>query len=119
MKPTLASIQAQLETFAREREWDKFHSPKNIAMALSVEAAELVEIFQWMTEEESSRLDAKRRCAAEHEIADVLLYLLTISRVLNIDILEAVQEKLRLNAEKYPLAASRGHARKYNELEPE
>ncbi len=117
MKPTLINIQEQLEAFAREREWNNYHSPKNIAMALSVEAAELLEIFQWKTEAESAALSEKDHEAARHEIADVFLYLLTISRVLNIDILQAAQDKLLLNAQKYPVAKSKGNALKYDEFD--
>ncbi|HLU04248.1 MAG TPA: nucleotide pyrophosphohydrolase [Advenella sp.] len=116
-KPTLTSIQAQLEAFAKARDWDQYHSPKNIAMALSVEAAELVEIFQWKTEAESAALNEQDQLAARHEIADVLLYLLTISRVLEIDILQAAQEKLQLNAQKYPVQKSKGNAKKYDRLD--
>jgi len=107
MKPTLSSIETQLEAFAKARGWDQYHSPKNIAMALSVEAAELVEIFQWKTEAQSATLDERDLLAARHEIADVLLYLLTISRVLGVDILQAAQEKLHLNAQKYPVENNR------------
>lgn len=117
MKPTLSTIQEQLEAFAKEREWDQYHSPKNIAMALSVEAAELLEIFQWKSEAESAALNEKDREAVRHEIADVLLYLLTISRVLNIDILQAAADKLHLNAKKYPLEKSKGNALKYDQFD--
>jgi NTP pyrophosphatase (non-canonical NTP hydrolase) len=117
MKPTLTAICEQLEAFAKARDWDQYHSPKNIAMALSVEAAELVEIFQWKTEAESATLNEQDQLAARHEIADVLLYLLTISRVLNIDILQAAQEKLELNAQKYPVKKSKGGANKYDKLD--
>ena len=109
-------IKQKLKQFAHDREWDNYHSPKNIAMALTVEAAELQEIFQWMTEEESLRLNKQKLQAVKHEIADVFLYLLTISRVLNIDILEAAAEKLALNEIKYPLDKARGNAKKYTEL---
>lgn len=115
--PTLTAIQTQLEAFAKARDWDQYHSPKNIAMALSVEAAELVEIFQWKTEAESAALNEQDRLAASHEIADVLLYLLTISRVLDIDILQAAQDKLDLNAQKYPVHKSKGNAKKYDQLD--
>ncbi|AHG62921.1 nucleotide pyrophosphohydrolase [Advenella mimigardefordensis] len=115
--PTLTSIQTQLEAFAKAREWDLYHSPKNIAMALTVEAAELLEIFQWKTQAESATLNERDQLAARHEIADVLLYLLTISRVLNIDILQAAQEKLELNARKYPVEKSKGNAKKYDQLD--
>ena len=117
MKPTLSSIEKQLHDFAQARNWDQYHSPKNIAMALSVEAAELVEIFQWKTEAESATLNEQDLRAARHEIADVFLYLLTISRVLGIDILGAAQEKLKLNGQKYPLEKSKGNALKYDQLD--
>ena len=116
MSADLDIIKQKLRQFAHERQWDKYHSPKNIAMALTVEAAELQEIFQWMTEQESTRLDTRKLQAVKHEIADVFLYLLTISRVLDIDILEAAAEKLALNEIKYPLDKARGDAKKYTEL---
>ncbi len=117
MKPTLSSIEKQLLDFAKARDWDQYHSPKNIAMALSVEAAELVEIFQWKTEAQSATLNEQDLQAARHEIADVFLYLLTISRVLDIDILGAAQEKLELNGQKYPVEKSKGNALKYGQLD--
>ncbi len=116
MAADLDHIQQKLRQFAHERQWDNYHSPKNIAMALTVEAAELQEIFQWMTEEESLHLNTHKLQAVKHEIADVFLYLLTISRVLDIDILEAAAEKLALNEIKYPLGKARGNAKKYTEL---
>ncbi|NLY63440.1 MAG: nucleotide pyrophosphohydrolase [Alcaligenaceae bacterium] len=116
MPQDLDSIKEALRKFAHDRQWDKYHSPKNIAMALTVEAAELQEIFQWMSEEESASPDSDTLQAIKHEIADVFLYLLTISRVLNIDILDAATEKLALNAIKYPLDKSRGNATKYTKL---
>ncbi len=116
MANDLDHIKQKLRQFAHDREWDNYHSPKNIAMALTVEAAELQEIFQWMTEEESLRLNKQKLQAVKHEIADVFLYLLTISRVLDIDILEAAAEKLALNEIKYPLDKARGNAKKYTEL---
>lgn len=116
MAADLDHIKQKLAQFAHDRKWDNYHSPKNIAMALTVEAAELQEIFQWMTEEESLQLNKQKLQAAKHEIADVFLYLLTISRALNIDILEAAAEKLALNEIKYPLDKARGNAKKYTEL---
>ena len=105
-----------LRQFAAARDWDQFHSPKNLAAALSVEAAELLEHFQWLTEDESKNLSAESRHAVSLEAADVLLYLIRLSDKLNIDLLAAAQEKMRLNAEKYPIDKSRGTSKKYNEL---
>jgi NTP pyrophosphatase (non-canonical NTP hydrolase) len=112
----LERLRDALRQFARERDWDQFHSPKNLAMALSVEAAELLETFQWLTEEQSRRLSAEAQAAASDEIADVLLYLLRLADQLGIDPIAAAQRKLGENAKKYPVEKSRGSAKKYNEL---
>lgn len=98
----LPAFQRRLQQFADERDWNRFHSPKNLAMALSVEAAELVEIFQWLTEAESVALDNERRGALADEIADVQIYLLRLAAVTGIDIESAVETKLVKNARKYP-----------------
>lgn len=98
--------------FAEAREWQPFHTPKNLAMALSVEAAELVECFQWLTPEQSARLDAGARRAVEHEMADVMLYLLRLADVLDIDLPDAARRKMVINARKYPVASSRGSAKR-------
>ncbi len=111
---TLSSLRGELRRFAEAREWQQFHTPKNLAMALSVEAAELLECFQWLTPEQSARLSAGDRRAVEEEIADVLLYLLRLTDVLDIDLLQAARRKMKLNARKYPVALSRGSARKYS-----
>ncbi len=113
---TMARLRAELRKFAGNRDWQQFHTPKNLAMALSVEAAELLEHFQWLTAAQSTRLDARRRRAVAHEIADVLIYLTRLSDVLEIDPLRAAKSKLRLNARRYPVAKARGNARKYNDL---
>ena len=102
--------------FRDERDWEQFHTPKNLAMALSVEAAELLEQFQWLTPEQSKRLDARRRRAVEEEIADVLLYLTRLADVLEVDALAAARRKMRINARKYPVRRAKGNARKYTEL---
>jgi NTP pyrophosphatase (non-canonical NTP hydrolase) len=101
-----ARLQQALKTFAADRNWERFHSPKNLAMALTGEVGELVELFQWLTEEESRHImqDASAATKVEHEIADVLLYLMQMVNVLGIDINQAVKEKLHLNAQKYPRA---------------
>lgn len=113
---TLTSLRVALRKFASAREWQQFHTPKNLAMALSVEAAELLEHFQWLTAEQSTRLAAPRKQAVADEIADVLIYLTRLADVLQIDPLAAAQRKMRQNARKYPVARARGHARKYHEL---
>ncbi len=110
----LRALQARLAQFARERDWDRFHSPKNLAMALAGEAGELLEVFQWLTEDESRGVarDAATARAVRDEIADVLLYLARLADVLGVDVDEAVRDKLRRNAERYPVDGARGHARK-------
>lgn len=113
---TLAGLRAALRRFAAAREWEEFHTPKNLAMALAVEAAELLEHFQWLTPAQSVRLGARRRREVADEIADVLLYLTRLADVLGIDPLAAARRKLNVNARKYPVRRARGNARKYSEL---
>jgi dCTP diphosphatase len=112
----LESLRDQLRKFAADRDWDQFHSPKNIAMALSVEAGELLEVFQWLTEEESRNLSPEGKAAASEEIADVLLYLVRLGDKLGIDPIAAAQLKLVANAKKYPVDKARGNSKKYTEL---
>ena len=112
----LEKLRDELREFAAARDWDQFHSPKNLAMALSAEAAELLEIFQWLTEEQSGRLTPDAKAAAGDEIADVLLYLVRLGDKLGIDPIAAAERKLVANAKKYPVDKARGSARKYNEL---
>lgn len=99
---SIDALRDALRAFAAERRWESFHTPKNLAMALSVEAAELVEQFQWLTPEESSNPTPDRRAAVADEIADVLLYLIRIADVLDIDPLAAARAKMIKNASKYP-----------------
>jgi len=110
----LDTLKQQLRDFASERDWEQFHSPKNLSMALAVEAAELMEIFQWLSEEQSRNLDDSQRQHAGEEIADVLLYLVRLADKLDIDIPAAVARKLALNAEKYPKDQVKGSASKYH-----
>lgn len=112
----IATLQQQLRSFASEREWEQFHTPKNLAMALSVEAAELQEIFQWLTPEQSAHLNEQQKSRAGEELADVLLYLCRLADVLNIDLAVAAHAKLQRNAEKYPVAKAKGRADKYDQL---
>ncbi|MEO5357430.1 MAG: nucleotide pyrophosphohydrolase [Nitrospirae bacterium YQR-1] len=109
----LEKLRESLREFARERDWEKFHSPKNLAMALSVEAAEIAEIFQWLTEDESRRLSETKLSALQQEIADVFIYLINLSDKFSIDILKAAEDKLQHNRTKYPAHIVRGKADKY------
>lgn len=105
----------RLRLFAEERDWEQFHSPKNLAMALSVEVAEIVEHFQWLTEEESRGLGEDKRAALADEIGDVMIYLAKLSDKLGIDPLRAAREKLEKNEKKYPARLVKGKSQKYTE----
>ncbi len=107
----------RLRQFADERDWDQFHSPKNLSMALIVEAAELVEHFQWLTEEQSRSLKQKHLDQVKEELADIQIYLIRIADKLNIDLLDAVNHKMEVNAKKYPSEKVRGSSKKYTEYE--
>jgi dCTP diphosphatase len=115
-RPVFDELAERLAAFARERDWEQFHSPKNLAMAISAEAAELLEQFQWLTEAQSRDLSAEAREAVALEMADVLLYLVRLADQLGVDLLDAAGRKLVINAGKYPVAKSRGNSRKYTEL---
>lgn len=110
----IKQIQRVLAEFAEARDWQQFHSPKNLSMALAVEAGELLELFQWLSEEQSLQLDSSHKAEVAEELADVLLYLLRLADILEIDLQQAAQTKIRKNAEKYPVELSRGNATKYN-----
>ena len=112
----LERLRDELRAFSAARDWDQFHSPKNLAMALAGEAAEILEIFQWLTEAQSRALDEKSRAAARDEIADVLLYLIRIADQLGIDAIAESRRKLARNGEKYPVDKARGNAKKCDEL---
>jgi dCTP diphosphatase len=112
----LESLRDRLREFTAARDWDQFHSPKNLAMALSVEASELLEIFQWLTEAQSRAPDDKTRAAVRDEIADVLIYLVRIADQLGIDPMAEAARKLAENESKYPVEKSRGNSKKYTEL---
>jgi dCTP diphosphatase len=116
MTDSLRELARQLKNFAEDRDWHQFHSPKNLASALIVEAGELLEHFQWMTEEQSRALPAYKREAVAAEIADVLLYLVQLSTALHIDPIAAAEAKLKLNAIKYPADKARGSSKKSDEL---
>jgi NTP pyrophosphatase (non-canonical NTP hydrolase) len=114
---SIESLRDQLREFAREREWDQFHTPKNLSMALIAEAAELVEHFQWVEGSISHLLEEKVRPSVEEEIADIFIYLVRIADKLDIDLYAAAERKIAINAVKYPADRVRGSARKYTEYE--
>ena len=114
---SLEQIKIRLREFAAERDWDQFHSPKNLAMALIVEAAELVEHFQWLTEEQSQTLPPKKLAEVEQEIADIQIYLIRLADKLGVDMEKAVNAKIELNEKKYPAEKVRGRAVKYNDCD--
>lgn len=103
----------KIRKFADDRDWDQYHSPKNLSMALIAESAELIEHFQWMTEEQSSNVSAEIHEQIGHELADIFVYLLRLSDKLDIDLVEAANKKMELNEEKYPADKVRGSSKKY------
>ncbi|BCB95766.1 nucleotide pyrophosphohydrolase [Dissulfurispira thermophila] len=105
----------KLRHFAKERDWDKFHSPKNLAMSLSVEVSEIVELFQWMSEEESYNLNPEKLQRLKEEIGDVMIYLAKLADKFGIDPIDAAKEKIKINEKKYPVSKVKGKAKKYNE----
>jgi NTP pyrophosphatase (non-canonical NTP hydrolase) len=115
MADSLNDLRARIDVFVQERDWAQFHTPKNLAMAMIVEAAELVEQFQWDTPQESQQLTPEKREAVSHELADTFVYLLRIAEVLKIDLIEAANAKIELNAKKYPVEKARGSNAKYTE----
>lgn len=117
MSDSLVDLRAKINSFVAEREWAQFHTPKNLAMAMIVEAAELVEQFQWDTPQESIDLTPEKRVAVSHELADTFVYLLRIAEVLDIDLIEAATQKIVLNAKKYPVEKARGSNAKYTQYE--
>lgn len=115
--PTFPEISRAVAQFAADRDWDQFHSPKNLAMALSVEAGELLEHFQWLTEQESAELDDRRLELVAEEIADVQIYLIRLADRLGVDVLDAAASKIEKNNAKYPADRVRGSAKKYSDYD--
>jgi len=111
----LLMLRDKLRAFAEARDWNQFHSPKNLSMALMVEVAELMEHFQWLTEAQSGDLAAEKKAVVAEELADILLYLVRLSDKLEVNLLEAALHKLEKNAVKYPAELVRGSAKKYSE----
>jgi NTP pyrophosphatase (non-canonical NTP hydrolase) len=112
---SLDALRRRIREFAEARAWERYHTPKNLVMALSVEASELLEPFQWLTAEESLRLSPGQHEAVRQEIADVLIYLTRLADLLDIDLLDAAAEKLAINARKYPVDKAHGNALKYSD----
>jgi NTP pyrophosphatase (non-canonical NTP hydrolase) len=115
---TLAELKSRIAAFARERDWEQFHAPKNLSMAVAAEAAELMEHFLWSTPEQSQAIvrDPVKRGKIEEEIADVVIYALEFANVTGIDLAAAIEAKMAANARKYPVEKARGRADKYDEL---
>jgi len=113
----LENLRDRLAKFAAARDWDQFHSPKNLAMALIAESAELVEHFQWLTEDESRSLSAQKREAVSQELADILIYLIRAADKLDVDLIQAANEKIAINEARYPTAKVRGDARRASEYD--
>lgn len=117
MADSLAELQSAIDAFIAERDWAQFHAPKNLAMGVAIEAAEIMEHFLWCTGEESFALDERKRAEVANEIGDVLIYLLELGRSLDIDIVAAANAKLEINRGKYPVDKARGRATKYVDLD--
>ncbi|ACL71688.1 MazG nucleotide pyrophosphohydrolase [Thioalkalivibrio sulfidiphilus HL-EbGr7] len=115
MPDTFEDLKLRLRQFAIDRDWEQFHSPKNMSMALIAEAGELIEHFQWLTEEQSYQLPAEKREEVRLEMADILIYLIRLSDRLGVDLLQAVEDKIALNERKYPAEKVRGSSKKYTE----
>ena len=117
MMHELDQIRLKLRLFAEQRDWAQFHSPKNLCMALSAEAAEITEHFQWLTEAQSRDLPPKKLAEVEAELADTFIYLIRLADQLDVDLIEAAQNKMRVNERKYPVEKARGNATKYTEFD--
>ena len=114
-RTTYKELKCEIAAFIEERYWEQFHSPKNLAMALGVEVAEIVEHVQWLTQEQSRNLPAEKLAEVREEIGDVMIYLIELADKLDIGLVEAAQAKLEINSKKYPASPARGEAAKYAE----
>ncbi len=108
-------VKKKIRQFVAERDWDQFNSPKNLSMALIVEVAEMMEHFQWLTEEQSYHLSPEKLAEVELELADIQIYLISLAGKLRVDLIAAVEKKLAINADKYPVDKVRGSTKKYTE----
>jgi NTP pyrophosphatase (non-canonical NTP hydrolase) len=112
-KVTIETIERRLRCFSKDRDWDQFHSPKNLSMALSVEASEIVEHFQWLTDEQSRNLSNEKLKEVESELADTFIYLIRLADKLDVDLLKVAMDKMTINEKKYPVSKAKGNATKY------
>jgi dCTP diphosphatase len=115
MPDSLADLNRRLLTFAQERDWEQFHSPKNLAMALAGECGELLEHFQWLSETQSANLDPNKKSAVGQELADILIYLIRLAERLDLDLIAATKDKIALNERRFPAHMVRGDARRADE----
>jgi len=113
----LDKVQQRLLKFAQDRDWEQFHAPKNLAMALAVEAGELMEHFQWLSEAQSESLDEDKRREVAYELADVMIYGLRLAERLDLNMAQVIDEKIAINEKKYPADRVRGSASKYTEYQ--
>ncbi len=116
-EPAIEELKLKLREFAQVRDWEQFHSPKNLSMALSVEASELLEHFQWMTEKDSYELAPQRQAAVAFEMADIFIFLLRLSDQLNIDLVDMTRRKMEINEKRYPAEKVKGSSKKYSEYD--
>ena len=118
MDTPVSDLQRKVASFVHERNWEKFHTPKDLALSIVVEAAELLELFQWKNNKEIQGLlnDRKYRNRIEEEIADIMIYILVLSNILNTDLSQAVLQKIQTNKDHYPVQKAKGKATKYTEL---
>lgn len=114
---SIEKLTDDIRKFAEERDWNQFHSPKNLSMALAVEASEIMEIFQWLTQEQSKNLPEEKMSELRDELADVTIYLVRLADKLGIDLFSAAEAKISRNREKYPADKVRGSAKKYSEYD--
>ena len=112
----LSELQERIRKFAGERDWDQFHTPKNLSMAVAGEVGELLEVFQWLTPEQSQVLDGRTKERAAEEMADVFIYLLRLADILEVDLARAARDKIEINAKRYPVEKAKGNAQKYSDL---
>ncbi len=113
----LNNLRHAISDFAKARDWEQFHTPKNLVMALNVEVAELMEHFQWLTPAQSQQLEVQTKAEVAEEIADVLIYLVRLAEVLGVDPLQAAFDKIQVNAKKYPVHKAHGNHLKYDKLD--
>jgi dCTP diphosphatase len=116
-KDSLADLTLKLKDFAVRRDWEQFHSPKNLAMAISGEAGELLEHFQWLTQQQSRQIEAEKKLEVAYEMADILIYLLRLSEQLDIDLVTAAYEKMGINEQRYPADKVKGDSRRADEYD--